>query len=217
MAIPSALVLLGLFLLLGVSVTMYWVLVWRETSNRRWSAIAEWARASGYYSNPLAKLRPPAPLQKLGAGVRVQICLVNPRSTFLDFVVESAPATLDGQLPSHHHWHTLVWPVETEWPTLGLRPATANHSMLDLLTLQSHPHLQGSERFVVHAESRKVAAVIADSSLRGLLPPDVGLLLMGRHLLLDFSQRPFDEIEFNRMIAVAEQLAQHLPTLPLRK
>ena len=38
-----------------------------------------------------------------------------------------------------------------------------------------------------------------------------GLLLHGQHLVLDFSSRPFDRLEFTRMIALAEQLLAHLP------
>jgi len=52
--------------------------------------------------------------------------------------------------------------------------------------------------------------------LRSLLPPDVGLLLHGRHLVLDFSDRPFDAIEFGRMLALADQLAARLPVPPSR-
>ena len=49
---------------------------------------------------------------------------------------------------------------------------------------------------------------LARSTLMALLPPDLGLLLVGRHLLLDFSARPFDPIEFGRMIALADQLGR---------
>ena len=47
--------------------------------------------------------------------------------------------------------------------------------------------------------------------LRSLLPADVGLLLIGRQLLLDFSDRPFDSIEFGRMMSLTDQLVKHLP------
>ena len=36
----------------------------------------------------------------------------------------------------------------------------------------------------------------------------IGLLLHGEYLLLDFSERPFDPIEFGRMLAVADQLVR---------
>jgi hypothetical protein len=44
-----------------------------------------------------------------------------------------------------------------------------------------------------------------------LLPPDVGLLLAGENLVLDFSTRPFDPLELQRVDALAEQIVMHLP------
>jgi hypothetical protein len=52
--------------------------------------------------------------------------------------------------------------------------------------------------------------------LRALTPPNVGLLLHGQRLILDFSHRPFDEIELTRMTSLAEQLVAHLPA-PMTK
>ena len=43
-----------------------------------------------------------------------------------------------------------------------------------------------------------------------MVPPDVGVLVQGDVLVLDFSARPFDDLEFNRMSALADQLAQKL-------
>jgi hypothetical protein len=55
------------------------------------------------------------------------------------------------------------------------------------------------ETIVIHrtfGQDPVAARRLAASSLRTLLPKDVGLLLSGKHLLLDFSTRPFDTIEF---------------------
>ena len=49
------------------------------------------------------------------------------------------------------------------------------------------------------------------SHLRALLPPDVGLLLHGEHLVLDFSARHFDALELSRMLALADQIVAHVP------
>ena len=43
--------------------------------------------------------------------------------------------------------------------------------------------------------------------LMALLPHDLGLVLQGRRLILDFSTRPFDGIELSRIVALVEQLA----------
>ena len=45
----------------------------------------------------------------------------------------------------------------------------------------------------------------------GLLPPDIGRVLRGQHLVLVFSSRPFVPIVFDRMLALAAQLAAQLP------
>jgi len=54
------------------------------------------------------------------------------------------------------------------------------------------------------------ARKIADK-MRTLFPADLGFLVYNRSMLIDFSSRHFDTIEFDRMIALSEQLLQHLP------
>jgi hypothetical protein len=44
-----------------------------------------------------------------------------------------------------------------------------------------------------------------------LLPADIGLLLVEQNLVLDFSSRPFDPLEMQRIDALAEQIVLHLP------
>jgi hypothetical protein len=110
-------------------------------------------------------------------------------------------------------WNLLVRTIGGEWPPTGLRPANAASSALDLFSLTSFPTLAGTERFIAYGTDSSAARVLSRSMLRSLLPPDVGLLLHGGHLVLDFSGRPFDTIEFGRMLALAEQLATHVPPL----
>ncbi|HEY8666645.1 MAG TPA: hypothetical protein VIL86_08280, partial [Tepidisphaeraceae bacterium] len=93
----------------------------------------------------------------------------------------------------------------------GMRPAQHSTSLLDHFSLSSFPTLLAPERFVIYAADSAPARMLANSGLRTLLPPDVGLLLIGNILLLDFSTRPFDTIEFGRLIALANQLVSHLP------
>jgi hypothetical protein len=109
-------------------------------------------------------------------------------------------------------WNILIREIETPWPPTGLRPTSADSSALDLFSLTSFPLLGASERFVIYGTASKAAASLTRSSARGLLPPDVGMLLHGRRLMLDFSDRPFDTVEFDRMIAVAEQIVGHMPS-----
>lgn len=207
---PSAVVLVILFLLLTIAGGTFYALIWRETSARRTVALEEWAQATGFFSNPLAKLRTPHPLERFGAGVRVKRCFVSPKATVVEFSVESPAeaATSPNPPPS---FHLLIWPVESDWPAVALRPVQANSVISDLLPLPSQAARFGSHRFVIHTDHRTTGSHLAESRVRGLLPADIGLLLMGRHLIVDFSCRPFDGIEFNRMIEVAKQVVAHLP------
>ncbi|QOV88570.1 hypothetical protein [Humisphaera borealis] len=214
MAGPSALVVFILLLLLAIAGCTYFALVWRETSARRAVALAEWAQATGFYFNPLAKLRPPRPFERFGTGVRIRNCLVSSKATVVEFSVDSpAKATVaddPAAMPSHR-FNVLVWPVESDWPAIALRPAAAATSLSDILSLPSQAARFGSHRFVIHTDHRTTGKHLADSRVRGLLPADIGLLLLGRYMILDFSCRPFDGIEFNRMIAIAQQVLSHLP------
>jgi hypothetical protein len=215
MAAPSSLVLLILFLAFAAAVGMFWWLITRESSNRRMQAIQEWARGARFRILPRGHQPAPLPLEALGAPPRVLECLTSERCTLVrcnlppaNAVDAVSPATATPTPP--RQWHLLIWPIPGNWPAAALRPAHATRSLCDLLTLPAQLS-EGTQRFTICCGDRSIARLLGRSSARGLLPPDIGLLLLGRHLLLDFSERPFDAIEFNRMIAVAEQVKAHLP------
>ncbi len=87
-----------------------------------------------------------------------------------------------------------------DWPvTALLRPAARATSVVDLLSVSSFPSLLPPERFVVFGTGGEAAAALSESHVPALLPHDVGLVLAGSHLILDFSGRAFDELEFNRL------------------
>lgn len=114
--------------------------------------------------------------------------------------------------PPRVEWRLLIRQLETTWYPTGARPVAARRpSLLDLYSLSSFPLLGNAERFVIYGTDSAAARALGRSSARALLPPDVGLLLHGRYLVLDFSDRPFDAVEFNRMLAVADQVVAHLP------
>ncbi|MEA2734569.1 MAG: hypothetical protein QOE14_1020, partial [Humisphaera sp.] len=110
-------------------------------------------------------------------------------------------------------WHVLVRQLGSAWPATGLRPANQPASLLDQFSLSSYPRMGETDRFIVFGTDSAAARALSKSHARALLPPDVGLLLHGRHVVLDFSTRPFDGIELGRMVALAEQLVQHLPVV----
>ncbi len=103
-------------------------------------------------------------------------------------------------------WHLLVHELETYSTPIGLRPAGADVSLIDLMNLQLMPKLSNEVRFAVYALRATGARGLANSPARALLPPDIGLIRNADQLILDFTSRPFDPVEFNRMLAVAEQV-----------
>ena len=213
MAWSSVVVLLTLFLLLAVSTGMLWVLLWREAGNRYLAALSEWCRTGRHRLHARwTEPRPPEPLQRFGPGVRVSLALVGRKCALVKFIVDRPVVPpVPAEVPAGpRRRHVLVWPVDRDWPPIGLRPTHVVDALVDLLSLPVHLG-ESTQRFAVCTADRKLAQQVFATSLRGLLPADVGLILLGRHLLLDFSDRPFDGIEFNRMIAVAEQLVSHLP------
>ncbi|MDB5355350.1 MAG: hypothetical protein JWN24_1803 [Phycisphaerales bacterium] len=224
-AVPSAwtstLVLLTLFTILGASAATFWLLIDRWTARRHWTALADWGREQGFRFRqckegqapaPFDAVRPPAP--------QVQVCMADGQTTILH-LKGPTPSPVESADPPPHppiatpagdcEWHVLVREIETAWPPTGLRPAAARNSVLDLFSLTSFPLLGSTERFIIYATDSIAATALSRSAARGLLPPDIGLLLHGKNLVLDFSSRPFDSIEFERMIVLANQLVNHMP------
>jgi len=103
-------------------------------------------------------------------------------------------------------WHLLVQELGNFSTPIGLRPAGADVSLIDLMNLQLMPKLSNEVRFAVYALRATDARELANGPARALLPPDIGLIRNADQLILDFTSRPFDPVEFNRMIAVAEQV-----------
>jgi hypothetical protein len=215
MAQPSIGVLLTLCLLFVLAVGMFWLLLIREQSNRKLLALREWARAARYRLT-LRGPTPPLPLEALGGSPRMIFTLIGSRCTLARFRLplagEETAATPGAAPQPPRPWHVLIWPVQSDWPAAALRPANATRSLVDLLSLPAQI-TEGTQRFTVCSKNRAAARSLGKSSARGLLPFDIGLLLIGKHLLLDFSDRPFDDVEFNRMIVVAEQVSAQLPLL----
>jgi hypothetical protein len=223
-AMPSAwtstLILLTLIIIFASSVAMFWLLIERWTSRRYWTALADWGKRQGFRIRSDEDGPPPAPFDVIEPPPRVQVCLANSVTTLAQLQSAAHPPTQqsDDPLPASPAdaagagaWNVLVREIETTWPPTGLRPAPARASMLDLFSLTSFPLLGSTERFVVYGTESTAAVALSRSAARGLLPPDIGLLLVGRKLILEFSSRPFDSIEFERMIVLANQLVNHMP------
>lgn len=185
----------------------FWLLVRRATLNRRWVALSDWARGSGFRYHPIADGVPPAPMSMINP-VRptVRLWLAGKSSQLLQ---------MNGSEPGD--WHALIQGIESNWPPTALRPVAKDRSLLDLFSLVSFPSMISAERFVIFGADSNAAKSLAKSSLPALLPPDIGLLLHGRHLVLDFSGRPFDSIEFDRMLTLVNHLMSHLPVIQVAR
>jgi hypothetical protein len=226
----SVLLLLTMLLVLGVSVAVFVWQVRRWTTHRGWRELLDWSRERGF---KLSRPNQPTgePLDRMAAGAaRVTTCLQKGAMQALQLEVPTADGTTsaavapeeppiapaDPALPPHappkqQRWHVLVKQIRTSWPATGLRPSNAPASLLDQFSLSSYPGMGEVERFTVVGSDSHAARVLSKSQARALLPPDIGLLLHGQYLVLDFSSRPFDGIELGRMVALADQLEQHLP------
>ena len=213
-ALPSREFSIGVFLVLllvlSASLAMFWVLLRRWTIHRQWTLLGAWASRHGF-ALKLGDESLPAPTELWASfRPRVRIELSEPRTRVLEIETDAIPG-----LPTDRNarWRVLIRRIEPTWPATALRPVAHAAGVIDLFSLSSYPSLASTDRFVVFGSDAKAARILSGSMLRALLPPDIGLAVVGQHMMLDFSHRAFDPIEFDRMIALAEQLATHLPEL----
>jgi hypothetical protein len=194
--------------MLAASTFVYWVLVRRWTVGRRWANLSEWAatnefRLSREHEPPL-----PDPLAFLPQP-RTLLCLSAEKTIIAQVQTATSPGQ-DGSQPAQ--WNLLLRKLESDWPLTGLRPSKRSMAALDFLPPAGlHAFIPG-DRFILYGQQRLAARELGNSAVRGLLPPDLGLLLLPEGwLVLDFSTRPFDPLEFQRMCDLAQQLVAHLP------
>jgi hypothetical protein len=204
--------LLGLLLVLIASSAMFWVHVQRWTFNRNWVALGDWATRNGFKLFRASRAQVPLVLAGLTLPPpRALVAMVGRRTQLLQM---DTPA--DAKRPGNgepQRWNVLVRELEVEWPATALRPGNHERSLVDLFNLASFPALLSSDRLTIHGADSSAARAVVGSMLMALLPQDLGLILHGRNLILDFSTRPFDGIELSRIVSLTEQLASHLPIL----
>jgi hypothetical protein len=197
-------ILLTLVLILLTSLGVFFVLVHRWTAGSRGYALREWSKRNGFRTVPEDDF-PPIVGPVIATPPHRCEQFTNGRITILRLHTETGA------------WNVLVCRLETPWPTTGVRPVANPSSVLDLYSLASFPSLTTGERFVVYGTESIAAKALAASSMRALLPADIGVLLSNQDMMLDFTVRPFDEIEFDRMIALADQLVAHLPAVAKKR
>lgn len=214
----------GVFTLLvsifAASWTMFWLLVRRATTDRQWVSLSRWGRNKGLRLRrfdessaapapaPLDEAPlPPRPILELFGG-RISLVQFEPSAVALDRPSDPAAMRFGTR------WNVLIRRLENTWPATALRPVNESEGPIDLFSLGGFPTMLPPDRFMVFGVDSVAARAVAKSGLTGLLPPDIGLLLHGPHLVLDFSKRPFDDIELDRMLVLAEQLTTFLPQPP---
>lgn len=195
----SWLTLLELLVILAGSMGIFMLLERRWTTQRKWVALQEWAgdhrwkfRRKGAVPDPLLLLREVQP--------NVLLRLISKERTFLQ---------LQTNVPEVRRWNVLVVPMkQLNSPVAALRPVNVPSSLWDHAHLQVIPTTAGTERFVTLANLPSAAKALARSSVRGLLPADIGLMVVDGWVILDFSTRPFDPVELDRMLALMKQIGQ---------
>ena len=215
MNIPAAVPAVLAAVLVASSV-MFWVLVRRWTADRTWQSLTEWAEANRFRLRGERQAEVPEVVRLLSKPPpRVLLSLNDEDTTLVQVETPLTPAASpEGGSPAEAkpaRWNLLVRKLESAWPMTGLRPQGHAHSVLDFFPLHDMQAMSPSERFVLYGAEATAARELAKSPVRGLMPPDVGLVLVGHSLVLDFSARPFDALTLQRIDALAEQLVTHLP------
>ncbi len=197
-----------MLVILAASIWMFVVLVRRETSQRRQTALTEWAQSRG--------LRPArAPISSESLPALAPLAAAHPQ---IDFALTGKGITIaqirttDSQVNalSSPRWNLIVRKLQHPWPATALRPTAHAVSVVDLFSLSSFPSLASNQRFMIFGTESQAAALLAESTAPALLPADVGMVLSGEDLILDFTSRPFDETEFARMMDLSDQLITRL-------
>jgi hypothetical protein len=201
-----------LLIVLVSSSVIFRMLVRRWTRHRHWLELSRWADDNRMQLFDARHAAVPAPLANCTRpAATASIAITSQSLVIAQLHTEKQQRTDSSQFVQ---WHVMVRSTETHWPPTGLRPRANASSVLDLFPLSSFPSMAPPERFVIFGTDSAAARRIAKSSLLALLPPDIGLLLNGSALVIDFSARPFDAIELSRLCALTEQLLAHLPAPP---
>jgi hypothetical protein len=201
----STIDLLLMLLVFSTSSAVFYFLSRRWTTDRRQAALEDWADEHQFRLARHPKTKLPESLQSLTTlNTQVEVTLIHDQLTLIRIATDLNPP----ELPKR--WNLLIRQSKTARTPAGLRPIGHQSSFLDLFSLTDYPSMS-SERFIICAADSRAAREMAKSHTRGLIPADIGLILHGQFITLDFSNRPFDTIEFERMLVVMEQVLAHLP------
>ena len=200
---------LVLGIMLVASSVVFWVLCRQWTVERTWMSLEEWASANGFHLYGHEYASRPEGLAVFG-GVEQRV-LMSLEDDEISIVQVQTPLPPPGPGGRTIRWNLLVRKLESSWPTAALRPVSRSISVADYLPLNNMYGTLPGERFASYGQTRWITRGLGESLVRGLLPPDIALVLMGQYIVLDFSTRPFDALTFERMESLVRQVVGHLP------
>jgi hypothetical protein len=201
-------VFLALGAIIGASSGIFWLLVRRWTTQRHWVALQDWADQNRFKLHGEDGAVGPEMLRYLTQPAPKALVSLNDVDTGI-VQIEATPPR--GKGTQEVRWNLLVRKLARAWPTTGFRPASSGRSILDYFQLEEMRAMAPTERFVLYGAEARAARALGKSSVAALLPADVGMMLVDKNLVLDFSSRPFDPLELERIDALAEQIVTHLP------
>jgi hypothetical protein len=188
------------------SLAVFYVLVRRWTSHRFRYELESFGRDHDFKLVPIEIAKLPPPLDGF-KDVQPRWLMESKTTKLLQMHSTNVPVPADpNQIIEPQRWNVLIRKIERSWQPTGLRPTHHKSSLIDLFSLASFPALMSIERYTLYSNDSASARTLSKTSAANLLPGDIGLLLIGEYLLLDFSARPFDPIEFGRLIALADQM-----------
>jgi hypothetical protein len=205
---PSLFIWLTLAICLAVSIGVFAYLVRRETVRRRNLQMRQWAAQRGL--NEL-ELQSPHAMTRLGpiATRVVRIFRIYADDSVAIVQIRTRESELTGA--SSPHWNLLIRHLPSNWKPTALRPTSLDVCFIDLLPLTSFPSLLTHPQFVIFGSDARAARALANGLPLGIVPPDIGLFVQDDLLFLDFTDRPFDEIEFERVLELSRLFAARLP------
>lgn len=195
-------ILLTLIVCLIASLGMFVVLVRRWTTNKFHFELGQWAgqRRFDMSEKPNAELLPPPLDGSEGAGLCARRFFKSKDATIAQLILTASANDI-------RVYHVCITPCCVSTPPVAIKPQREGRWVVDLFRLAPAAST-GSERFQIFGNDLSANLRISESSVAGIAPPDIAILFVGGNMLLDFTARPFDPIEFDRMLALAQQLGK---------
>ncbi len=196
--------------MLIASAGVFVYLVRRETNRRRSTVLCDWARGQGWRRiEPSAGLPEAlASIEAVGAVSLGGFASRDGRWTVLQ-IASDAPRSSGQSLAtsgSRLVWHAMMLRTESPGATTALRSTAVDRSIVDLMPLVPMPGQGAGVRFIGLGTSIPHIRFMIDR-YAALIPADLSVMRSERFWIVDFSSRPFDEVEMGRLMRLLEQLA----------